>query len=85
MPNIVRRVSNMYHSMGVYMQITVIGKKVYGDMKYYPECRMSRQFADMLGQKTLTLRDLSYIQDMEINIVFKGEDAVPQGWAVMEA
>ena len=66
---------------GVTMQIKVTGKNVYGEIKYYPKCRLAEQFADMLGQKTLTTKDLYNISKMEISVVFEGEDVVPNGWA----
>lgn len=56
------------------MDITVRVKNTYGKTVFYPECRMAQQFADMLGQKTLTRDDLTKIKNMEINIVIKHEE-----------
>lgn len=37
-------------------------KQVYGEEKIYPVCDKAKTFAEMLGQKTLTPRDLTYIR-----------------------
>jgi len=50
------------------MQITVLHKKVYGQDKFYPACRLAEQFAGIVGQKTLTFTDLQKIKDMEVSI-----------------
>lgn len=56
------------------MDITVRVKNTYGKTVFYPECRLAHQFADMLGQKTLTRDDLTKIKNMEVNIVIKHEE-----------
>jgi len=42
--------------------IKIIIKSVYGKDMVYPNCEDSKTFCDMLGRKTLTERDLSYIR-----------------------
>jgi hypothetical protein len=56
------------------MQITVLHKKVYGQDKFYPACRLAEQFASMVGQKTLTHDDLRKIKAMEVSVVIKHEE-----------
>jgi hypothetical protein len=60
--------------MGVYMQITVKAKKNYGQVMFYPVCKLAEQFAEMVGQKTLTLKDLEKIKAMEVGIVVTYEE-----------
>ncbi len=35
----------------------------YGNQLIYPECEVSRRFADLLGQKTLTSADVERIKE----------------------
>lgn len=44
-------------------------KQVYGNEAIYPACIHSQVFADMVGQKTLTRRNLDYIKKLGYNIV----------------
>jgi hypothetical protein len=46
------------------MNITVEGKSVYGEIKFYPMCDMSRGFAKIAGTKTLTVTVLRQIKAM---------------------
>ncbi len=50
--------------------ITVEIKTVYGREAIYPACPKSITFTDMLGQSTLTRRDIEYIKQLgyQINI-----------------
>lgn len=50
------------------MIITINPKSVYGETKYYPACELSRLFAQLLGQVTLTLSNLRLIKQMGIEI-----------------
>lgn len=50
------------------MIITINPKCVYGETKYYPACELSRLFAELLGQVTLTLSNLRLIKQMGIEI-----------------
>ena len=56
------------------MQITVQAKKNYGSVVFYPACRLAEQFAELVGQKTLTLKDLEKIKSMEVGIVVTYEE-----------
>jgi hypothetical protein len=56
------------------MQITVQAKNNYGSVVFYPTCRLAKQFAELVGQKTLTLKDLEKIKSMEVGIVVTYEE-----------
>lgn len=56
------------------MQIKVLAKKNYGSVVFYPACRLAEQFAELVGQKTLTLKDLEKIKSMEVGIVVTYEE-----------
>jgi hypothetical protein len=43
-------------------------KEVYGNTTYYPICESAKVFATMLGQKTLTAKDLANIQKLGYEI-----------------
>lgn len=43
-------------------------RRVYGRDTIYPACDDSRIFADMLGRKTLTERDMRHIRTLGYNI-----------------
>lgn len=44
------------------MVIQVKIKNVYGNEKIYPVCKKAEIFASLVGQTTLTPRDISYIK-----------------------
>lgn len=50
------------------MIITINPKSVYGETKYYPACELSRLFARLLNQFTLTLSNLKLIKQMGYEI-----------------
>lgn len=50
------------------MEITIKIKNVYGNETIYPVCDKSKIFAEMLGQKTLTRRDLQSISKLGFKI-----------------
>lgn len=50
----------------------------YGALAYYPDCKDSKLFMDMLKQKTLTPRDLAIIQELGYEISYTG-GVVPEG------
>ena len=56
------------------MQITVKAKNNYGTIVFYPVCRMAQQFAEIVGQKTLTHTDLQKIKAMEVSIKIEQEE-----------
>lgn len=43
-------------------------EKPYGHETIYPECETSRKFADLLGQKTLTRRDVEKIKALGLGL-----------------
>ena len=46
------------------MNINVTMKNVYGNDIIYPACETSRIFAQMAGQKTLTMRTIMLIKQL---------------------
>lgn len=44
------------------MNITVEIKQVYGKDTIFPVCKKAQLFADMVGQRMLTTRDINYIK-----------------------
>ena len=50
-------------------EIKVTIKSVYGENKVYPLCDKSRAFADMLNQKTLTMRNIEHIKRIGFTVV----------------
>ncbi len=52
-------------------RIKITIKSVYGQEKAYPACAKAMIFADMLGSKTLTPRNLADIQRLgfEVDVV----------------
>jgi hypothetical protein len=45
-------------------KIQVTYREVYGQTTVYPVCEKAKAFADMVNQKTLTLRTLEHIQKL---------------------
>lgn len=43
-------------------------KSVYGNERIYPICENAKIFAQMLGQETLTRRDLNYMEKLGYKI-----------------
>lgn len=50
------------------MKIIVSIKTVYGNDTIYPICEKAKTFASMVGQKTLTLRDIEHIKRLGFEI-----------------
>lgn len=50
------------------MKIIVSIKTVYGNETIYPICEKAKTFASMVGQKTLTLRDIEHIKRLGFEI-----------------
>jgi hypothetical protein len=50
------------------MKITVKIRQVYGNEAIYPVCEAAQNFAAMIGQKTLTQRDLNYIRKLGYSV-----------------
>lgn len=50
------------------MSIKVEIKTVYGEQRIYPACETSQVFASMVGQKTLTHRDIQHIKQLGYKI-----------------
>lgn len=50
------------------MTITIEIRSVYGQPRAYPACDTSRIFAEMLGSKTLTRKDLRHIEALGFEI-----------------
>ena len=48
--------------------ITVRIKAVYGNESIYPVCPLALGFAKLLGQKTLTRKDIKMIQEMGFKV-----------------
>jgi hypothetical protein len=46
------------------MKITVRIRQVYGNETIYAVCDAAKTFASMVGQKTLTQRDLTFIRKL---------------------
>jgi hypothetical protein len=46
------------------MKITIRIRQVYGNETIYPACDAAQTFAAMVGQKTLTQRDLIFIRKL---------------------
>lgn len=46
------------------MSIQVTIRNVYGNETIYPACETAKSFAKLVGQKTLTHRDLTIIKGM---------------------
>jgi hypothetical protein len=44
-------------------------KNIYGVEKYYPKCDKAKLFTKMLGQSTLTERDVSVIKQLGYEVV----------------
>lgn len=54
----------MENQMGIQVQI----KNVYGVEKIYPICAKAKIFANLVGQTTLTPRDISWIKQLGYEI-----------------
>lgn len=54
--------------------VAVEVRNVYGVKKAYPANETARLFADMVGRKTLTRRDIEYCRDLGYSI-FSAADA----------
>jgi hypothetical protein len=50
-------------SMSSELEITVIGRTVYGNELVYPACEKARAFAQLMGKKTLSPFDLKVIKE----------------------
>lgn len=50
------------------MEITVEIKNVYGNTTIYPVCEKAKIFASMVGQKTLTSRDIEHIKKLGFEV-----------------
>lgn len=46
------------------MQVQVQIKNIYGNQTIYPVCEKAKVFASMVGQKTLTTRDIEHIKKL---------------------
>jgi histone H3/H4 len=57
----------------VSMVIQVRIQNVYGNETIYPVCAKAQTFAAMVGQKTLTRRDIKYIKDLGYTVEVKAE------------
>ena len=53
------------------MKIQVEVKNVYGNQMVYPFCKKAKQFAEIIGKKTLTPHAIHIIQEMgyELEVV----------------
>lgn len=60
------------------MRITINPKSVYGKTAFYPGCDLSRKFAQLLGQTTLTQDNLKIIASMGIDINYVVEFSADQ-------
>ena len=49
--------------------ITVSIRDQYGMDVIYPHCPLAHIFASMVGQKTLTKRDIGYIKDLGYSVI----------------
>lgn len=50
------------------MSIQVEIKNVYGNEAIYPICDKGKTFASMVGQKTLTRRDIDHIKELGFTV-----------------
>lgn len=55
------------------MQITILAKKVYGEMKFYPVCEKAHLFANIAGTCTLTRRSIDSIKALGVEIIVQQE------------
>lgn len=55
------------------MSIQVEIKNVYGNSAIYPVCDKAKQFALMLGQRTLTMSNIAHIKKLGFEVVQKQE------------
>ena len=53
------------------MQVTIEIKNIYGNETIYPVCDKALTFAKMLGQKTLTRKDLASIKALGFELSLK--------------
>lgn len=53
------------------IKIQVLVRSVYGNELVYPLCEQGKEFAKMVGRKTLTARDLASIRKLgfEVEVV----------------
>ena len=56
------------------MTITIEIRNVYGNATIYPVCNLARQFATLLGQKTITGDQLRQIRAMGILVTIKQQE-----------
>jgi len=58
------------------MRILVERRNVYGVEKIYPECDKAKLFCKLLGQSTLTERDVSIIKQLGYDTVVSAKHEV---------
>lgn len=56
--------------------ITIEVKNVYGNETIYPVCEQAKLFAQMVEQKTLTKRDLSFITALGYNVKVENASSI---------
>jgi hypothetical protein len=56
------------------LSIKVTPKTVYGVTNIYPACEQAKIFCDMVGQKTLTERNLKHIKALGYEIVIAHQE-----------
>lgn len=50
------------------MSVQVSIKTIYGNQMIYPLCERAKLFASMVGQKTLTMRDIEHIKKLGFSV-----------------
>lgn len=56
--------------------ITLLQKRVYGTDVLYPVCDDAKRFAELVGAKTLTVRNLKIIKDLGYDIAITFDKVV---------
>jgi hypothetical protein len=56
------------------MKILVEKRSVYGKELIYPVCEKAKLFADLVAQKILTDRDISFIKQLGYEVVIQAQE-----------
>jgi hypothetical protein len=53
------------------MILTILVKTVYGNVRYYPKCKMSRLLLKLTGQKCFTKANVAVLKEVGFLIEFE--------------
>lgn len=56
---------------GTKMIITILVKRVWGNIRYYPKCKTSRLLLKLTGQKCFTKGNIAVLKDIGFVIEFE--------------